>query len=75
MAALCRYAVLKSRSARIFDAREDRADPEEVDMSKRETEQKSDEALKCLEDAWAYYTELPYPVDKTPEYYEYVKAA
>ncbi|WP_286193232.1 MULTISPECIES: hypothetical protein [Paracoccaceae] len=44
-------------------------------MSKRETEQKSDEALKCLEDAWAYYTELPYPVDKTPEYYEYVKAA
>ncbi|WP_267898145.1 hypothetical protein [Rhodophyticola porphyridii] len=44
-------------------------------MSKRETEQKSDEALKCLEDAWAYYTEPPYPADKTPEYYEYVKAA
>ncbi|WP_172677882.1 hypothetical protein [Ruegeria sp. 6PALISEP08] len=46
-------------------------------MSTATSKQKVDaqEALKLLEQAWAYYTPEPVQADKEPELFEYANAA
>lgn len=44
-----------------------------ANTSKRKIDAK--EALKLLEQAWAYYTPEPVKADKEPELFEYANAA